>query len=157
MDYDEQISLVSLAFKRKVFFMDFSEEFTLVNLFRLYMMLLHPILQIKYRLDPHIPRFYRFMLLFTRVNLLFCLSFFLLKDLPNPSEASSSTSSLLVFIFLLGPVLFLPLPVMIIFSPFRSRYFLLRLKGSTPVAIDYEQRNPSEENDKAGDGGGSAT
>jgi len=52
LEYDEQISLVQLAFKRKVFFMDFSYENSLLNLFRLYLLLLHPFLQMKYRMDP---------------------------------------------------------------------------------------------------------
>lgn len=37
------VSLVSLAFKRKVFFMDFNEEYSYWTLYRLYTMLLHPI------------------------------------------------------------------------------------------------------------------
>lgn len=124
MEYDEQISLVQLAFKRKVFFMDFSEENSLLNLFRLYLLLLHPVFQVNYRLDPHTPRFHRFLLLFTRVNLSFLLSFYHLRHLQNPSGLDSSPlGPLFAFIFL-GSLLFTPLPS-ILFAPFRSRYYLL--------------------------------
>ena len=104
--------------------MDFSEENSMVNLFRLYLLILHPVLQVNYRLDPHTPRFHRFLLLFSRLNLSFLLSFFLLRHLPNPSGLDSSPlAPLFAFIFL-GSLLFAPLPS-ILFAPFRSRYYLL--------------------------------
>lgn len=43
MEFDEQVSLVSLAFKRKVFFMDFSEDYNYWTLVRIYLMLVHPL------------------------------------------------------------------------------------------------------------------
>jgi len=124
MNNDKQISLVKLAFKRTMFFMDFRDENSLVSLFRLYLLLLHPVLQLDYRLDPHTPRFHRFLLLFSRLNLSFLLSFYLLRHFPNPSGLdSSSLRPLLAFIFM-SSLLFAPLPS-ILFAPFRSRYFLL--------------------------------
>ena len=105
--------------------MDYSDENSLVNLIRLYLLLLHPVLQVNYRLDPHTPRFHRFLLFFTRVNLSFLLSFYLLRHLPNPSgpDSSSTLGPLFAYIFL-GSLLFTPLPS-ILFAPFRSRYYLL--------------------------------
>lgn len=107
--------------------MDFSEDYNLLSLFRLYMMLLHPIFQLKYRMDPHIPRFYRFLVLFSRINISFALAFFLLKDLPNPEQSPSSIGPLLTFIFV-ASLLFTPLPVMI-YTPFKSQYYLLKAKS----------------------------
>jgi hypothetical protein len=113
-----------LALKRKIFFNDFRDENSLMNLFRLYLLLLHPVLQVNYRFDPHTPRFHRFLLLFSRLNLSLFLSFYLLRNFPNPSGLDSSPlGPLLAFIFM-GSLLFIPLPSML-FTPFRSRYYLL--------------------------------
>jgi hypothetical protein len=125
---------VQLAFKRKVFFMDFSDENSLLNLFRLYLLLLHPFLQMKYRMDPHTPRFHRFLLLFTRINLAFLLSFFLLRYRLNPDDSPSSLGLLFAFIFLAGFVLFAPLPSHL-YAPFRSRYYLLKIKADAPESV----------------------
>jgi hypothetical protein len=146
VEYDEQISLVSLAFKRKVFFMDFCDENSLLNLFRIYLLLLHPLFSIKNRMDPHTPRFHRFLLLFTRINLSLLLSFFLLRYHPNPDVDLSSLGGLLAFILLGGFLFYLPLPAFL-FSPFRSKYYLLKIKGDVPdqqaqgVEIDAEGSN----------------
>jgi hypothetical protein len=79
-------------------------------------------------MDPHIPRYYRFLVLFSRINIAFALSFFLLKDLPNPDTASGSSSvgPLITFI-VVASLLFIPVPVML-YTPFRSSYYLLKPK-----------------------------
>jgi hypothetical protein len=123
MDLDEQIGLVSLAFKRKVFFMDFSHhDYSFLTLYRLYLMLLHPLLQLNYRMDPHILRFHRFLAFYTRMNLSFILAFLLVD---------SNTSNILLFVFLIS-FLYLPLPVQI-YSLFRSRYYLLKPPPLEPL------------------------
>jgi hypothetical protein len=127
------INLISLAFKRKVFFLDFSEEYSFLTLFRLYLMLLHPIFSLKYKLDPHLSRFYRFLLLFTRLNINLGLSFLILRNLPNPSSSQSSSAQTqdiitLVIFILLASLLYAPLPTYTLLSCFRSVFYLLKPK-----------------------------
>jgi len=118
--------------------MDFSDENSLLNLFRLYLLLLHPFMQMKYRMDPQTPRFHRFLLLFTRINVAFLLSFFLLRYRVNPTDSTASLGVLFGFIFVVGFVLFAPFPSFL-YEPFRSRYYLLKIKGETlPLGIDID-------------------
>lgn len=125
--------------------MDFSDKYSYWTLSRLYLMLIHPLFQLKYRLDPHIPRFYRFLVLFTRTNICFGLAFFLLREIPNPGLADDPAlafASLFIFIFVTS-LLYLPLPTFI-YTPFRSHYYLLKQKSTDGThALDYEQ-NPND-------------
>lgn len=43
MASEDSLTVVSLAFKRKVFFMLFAEKYKFFNLFKIYLMLLHPL------------------------------------------------------------------------------------------------------------------
>ena len=120
---------MSLAFKRKVFFMDFSEEYSFITLFRIYMMLLHPIFQLKYRMDPHVPRFYRFLVLFTRVNVTFGLAFFLLRNYSDPGRPQSSPMNLvsLAIFIVVGSLLYVPIPATF-YNCVKSEFYLLKPK-----------------------------
>ena len=89
-------------------------------------MLVHPLFSLRYRMDPHIPRFHRFLFLFTRINILFAVSFFLLRELPNP-DTTNSLITLIIFT-VVGSLILLPFPIAI-YSPFKTRYFLLKPKG----------------------------
>lgn len=53
---------------------------------KIYVMLLHPLFQLKYRMDPEMPRFYRFLMLYSRLSLVFGLSFWLMRDISNFSD-----------------------------------------------------------------------
>jgi hypothetical protein len=66
-----------------VLFLNFAEEFSTMTLFKLYIMLLHPLFQLRYRMDPQLSRFYRFLLLYCRIVLLFGISFFTLRGYKN--------------------------------------------------------------------------
>lgn len=46
-------------------------------------MQLHPILQLKYKLDPRIPRFYKFLAVYTRLMIILGVSFFALRKYRN--------------------------------------------------------------------------
>ncbi len=89
MQADNSMTIVSLAFKRKVFFMAFAEKYLFSTLIKIYMMLLHPLFSLKYRMDPEVPRFYRFLMLYSRLMLLFGLTFWLYRDVPNFEELAS--------------------------------------------------------------------
>jgi hypothetical protein len=115
------VSLLSLAFKRKVFFMDFSEAYSYWTLVRLYLMLLHPLFQLKYRMDPHVSRYYRFLYLFTRLSCSYALTFFLMRRL---STNGGGDSALVIYVFA-GSLLYLPLPTLL-YAPIRSAYYLLK-------------------------------
>ncbi|CDW76030.1 UNKNOWN [Stylonychia lemnae] len=139
---DDSVSLISLTFKRKVFYMMFAntDKMRMLNLLKIYLMLLHPVFQLKYRLDPETPRFYRFLLLFTRIMILFALSFFILKDVKNFNELSGESDfgivvlQIIILIFL-GSFLLVPMPIFLLFCC-RSRYLLLDPKGVSRQASD---------------------
>lgn len=145
--FEEAVSLVSLAFKRKVFFMDFNLKFSFWTLVRLYMMLVHPLFAIKYKMDPHIPRFYRFLNLFTRINIAFLLTFFVQRNYQNPDRSGEGLASMIIFI-IFGSLLYIPLPVSL-YDPFKSRFFLLKSQKDVSennekrkrVAIDFDNNN----------------
>lgn len=88
MQSENSLTVVSLAFKRKVFFMTFAESYKFSSLMKIYVMLLHPLFQLKYRMDPEVPRFYRFLMLYSRLSLVFGLSFWLMRDIDNYNDLS---------------------------------------------------------------------
>lgn len=50
--------------------------------------MLHPLFSLKYRLDPALPRVYKFLILFTRIMIMFGLSFYFLRNKPPLSYSS---------------------------------------------------------------------
>eukprot|EP00347_Sterkiella_histriomuscorum_P005949 403354642 len=122
---ENSVNMVSLTFKRKIFFMMFADVYKFSNLLKLYLMLLHPIFQLKYRLDPEHPRFYRFLLLFSRLMILFAICFYILKDVQNFDELMGSS------------LLLVPMPIVFLCCC-RSRYFLIDPKGRSRENSDNE-------------------
>lgn len=119
--------------------MQFSEDYSFWTLVRLYLMLLHPLFQLKYRMDPHISRFYRFLFLYTRLSIAFAITFFVMRH----NSYQSDILSLILFI-ILGSFLYLPLPTFM-YGPFRSAYYMLIAKeeGSRRNS-DYEGSQPGD-------------
>ena len=147
---DNSVALVSLAFKRKVFFMNFGEKYRLSSLFSIYVLLLHPLFQLKYRMDPQMPRYYRFLLLWTRIVLLLALSFFLLRDYKNFDRDTSLPHIIALVLFcVIGSLLLVPLPIPL-FNPVRSKYYLVDPKAKP--ASDNEN-GAEEDDDTAKDNG----
>lgn len=97
--------------------MDFSEEYSLGGLFKIYMMLIHPVFQLKFNMDPQVPRFYRFLLTFTRVNVGFGITFFAMRY-------QTGVGALIAYL-ILGSLLYLPVPSSV-FDSVRSMYQLLK-------------------------------
>lgn len=133
MSSENALTLISLTFKRKVFFMMFADKYKFSNLLKIYLMLLHPVFQLKYRMDPETPRFARFLMLYTRIMILFGISFFALKDVKNLEELSNDPDYSIivfeVFIFIiLASFLLVPMPIILICCC-RSRYLLIDPKG----------------------------
>ena len=109
---------------------------------RLYVMLLHPLFQLKYRLDPEHPRFYRFLLLFTRLMILFAICFFILKDVDNFEDLSDSGDlglavAAVIIIVIVGSFLLVPIPILLLCCC-RSRYYLIDPKGRSREVSDNE-------------------
>lgn len=151
MQSDSSMTIISLAFKRKVFFMAFAEKYLFSTLMKIYLMLLHPLFSLKYRMDPEVPRFYRFLMLYSRLMLLFGLTFWLYRDVANFEDLTSDELGITVFealIFLiLGSFLLVPVPILLLCCC-RSRYYLIDKKDPSdnkPHVSDPEDFDGSED------------
>lgn len=125
--------------------MGFSEKYSFGNLYKIYIMLLHPLFQLKYRLDPQLPRFYRFLILFTRVMIIFCICFFSLRKHPNldllvdDEDYPARVVLVIIYIFVCS-LIFIPLPDFVYWF-FTAKYLLV-----TPKEVNSED----SEKDDAG-------
>lgn len=147
--------MINHAFRRKVFFMGFSDKLTYGRLLRIFILYLHPLMQLKYKMDPQIPRFYKFLMLYTRLVIIMGISFITLRhhesfaDLKHTVEYNAESGKIVVAIFGLA-LLLIPIP-MFMFYFFRAKYFLHIPTGSRDNSdYDYEKlRKIQEEIDYA--------
>eukprot|EP00347_Sterkiella_histriomuscorum_P001938 403370091 len=139
------VTIKTLLFRRKVFFTGFGDKFNFNTLLRIMIIKLHPLSQLKYNFDPEMPRFYKFLYLYTRAMILLAISFFFIseyKDIDDVrDELDNDLIISLVKIFVIlggGSFLFSPFPSFIL-SCCRSRYYLIRQKGGISFMQDDEK------------------
>lgn len=87
------------------------------------------------------PRFYRFLMLYSRIMLLFGLTFWLFRDVPNFEDLASDEQGLTVFVsmifLILGSFLLVPVPILLLCCC-RSRYYLIDPKADSRLPSDNE-------------------
>ena len=109
---DEPLSLVSLAQKRQVSMVAYSDAYAFSRYYSLLLLHIHPLLQLRYKLDPQVSKLSKFLLIYTRMVISMCISFLCLFMYTDIKE----TDMTLQFYIQLGavvfvtPFLYLPLP-----------------------------------------------
>ncbi len=108
--------------------MAFAEDFKFSILYKLFIMKLHPLLQLKYKLDPQIPRFYKFLVIYTRLMIIMGVSFLYLRDHPNLEEISGDSDyvskiMILVGYVVVGSIILVPIPILC-YRCFKTKYFI---------------------------------
>ena len=109
---DEPLSLVSLAQKRQVSMVAYSDAYSFSRYYSLLLLHIHPLLQLSYKLDPQVSKLSKFLLIYTRMVISMCISFLCLFMYTDIKE----TDMTLQFYIQLGavvfvtPFLYLPLP-----------------------------------------------
>ena len=124
------MSLNSLIFHRKLNFQSNSNEVAFCDVFKYFVMMLHPLFELKYRFDPTLPRVYKFMAIYTRIIIIFGLSFYFLRNFKNFELIVTKPSNIMLndFLFLgvslvVCSCILIPLPVFL-YCCCRSRYYL---------------------------------
>ena len=123
--------------------MGFSEGYSFCTLYRLYVMLLHPLFQLRNRFDPEIPRYYRFMVLYTRLMFVMAVSFYFLRDYQDFISMFEDQQDLDYKIILVsciaggGALVLIPVP-MFLFCCCRSRYALIKPVNEDKIGSDIE-------------------
>ena len=120
--------------------MGFSEKYTFNNLYKIFIMMMHPVFSLAYKLDPQIPRFYKFLVLFTRIIILMGIYFFTLRnhadfEVISGTEGFAQKVCLLVAWSVAGSAIFIPLP-MFVYCCFKSSYKLLIEKDNKSLHED---------------------
>lgn len=101
-------------------------------------------MQLKYKMDPAIPRFYKFLMLYTRIIIIMGICFVALRDYDSFEEMRHSSNfneqvgKIIIAIFGLSAFL-IPIP-MFMFYFFKARYYLYVPSGSRAGSdYDYEK------------------
>lgn len=93
-------------------------------------MLLHPLLQIHFKIDPAMPRLLRFLILFTKIMILMFICFLSIRNVKGVDELQNGDASTQIQIFLVFiaiiflALIFLPIPS-IFFSYCKKRFYLV--------------------------------
>ena len=108
---DEPLSLVSLAQKRQVSMVAYSDAYSFSRFYSLLLLHIHPLLQLSYKLDPQVSKLSKFLLIYARMVVSMSVSFlclFMYTDLQDNMTTQFWVQ--LGAVVLLTPFLYLPLP-----------------------------------------------
>ncbi|CDW84325.1 rej domain containing protein [Stylonychia lemnae] len=141
------LSIQSLVFRKKVYYSGFGQKYSFCTFFRLIIMQIHPLFQIKYSFDPQLPRFYKFMFLYTRIMIILGVSFYFTRNYNDYYDVKDEDDILMtlikIFGIVLGGALILPPLPYFLFCCCRSRYFLIRNK--IRPGSDFENDGPKNQ------------
>ena len=76
-------TITSFAMYRNVLLMPFANPYRFFKLLVINMIFIHPVLALKYKFDPSIPKVYKFSFLFSQLTILLALCFFNFHEEPN--------------------------------------------------------------------------
>ena len=91
-------------------------------------------------MDPQLPRYYKFLVLFTRITIMFGVSFYLLRNIDNFDSFKTNGQFIgdilrTAIIGGIGSLIFIPIPIFF-FGLCRSKYFLIK-----PEKIEQESES----------------
>ena len=108
-----------------------SDEFLCGNYVYLCMKMLHPLFQLRNYFDAELPRYYKFMLLYTRVMIILGASFYFLRSEEDIIDMFTETDDLIMKIIIVaaisvgGGLILTPFPSFI-YCCCRSKYKLVK-------------------------------
>lgn len=77
---DNAVTFNAIIFYRKMMFQQSMKRSGFCQLYKLFLMMLHPLARLKYRFDMNLPRVYHFLTLFTRFMIILGLCFYFLRN-----------------------------------------------------------------------------
>ena len=116
----------------------------------LFIRTLHPLFSLKYRMDPTLPRIYKFLFLYLRIVIIFGLCFYFLRDYDNIENIlkyakTSIRNKHLIFIgvsIIVCACILIPVPTFV-FRICRSHYYLVQRDKLTDIGGNSsENSNP---------------
>jgi hypothetical protein len=125
------LTLNSIIFYKKMIYQTEMKSAGFCQVYEYFILMMHPLARLKFRLDMSLPRVYHFLTLFTRLMIIFGLCFYFLRKYSYQALQSSKLEAIKSDLLMIGvgcivcSCVLIPLPNFL-YECCKSRYYLLQ-------------------------------
>lgn len=125
------LTLNSIIFYKKMIYQTDMKSPGFCQVYEYFILMMHPLARLKFRLDMSLPRVYHFLTLFTRLMIIFGLCFYFLRKYSYETLQNSKLEAIKSDLLMIGvgcilcSCVLIPLPSFL-FACCKSRYYLLQ-------------------------------
>jgi hypothetical protein len=125
------MTLNSIIFYKKMIYQTDMKSLGFCQVYEHFILMMHPLARLKFRLDMSLPRVYHFLTLFTRLMIIFGLCFYFLRKYSYEALQNSKLEAIKADLLMIGvgcivcSCVLIPLPSFL-YACCKSRYYLLQ-------------------------------